>query len=408
MSINYKNWKRIIAVVFVLIICAFMMPVNIAHATENSDAIPVSEHDMGEWYVTIEATCTMDGEERRDCSHCEYFEVRPLAMLGHDIVIDEAVAPVCEKTGLTKGEHCTRCEYKVEQEIIDALLHDFWDLVIVREPTCTTPGEGIYHCQRDGCYATELYEILPTLHIPVIDEAVPATCTSSGLTEGSHCETCGTVIIEQTETPALGHDIVIDEAVAPACEKTGLTKGEHCTRCEYKVEQEIVDALLHDFWDLVIVREPTCTTPGEGIYHCQRDGCEATELYEILPTLHIPVIDKAIPATCTSSGLTEGSHCETCGTVIIEQTETPALGHLSILKNYKKPTYEDVGYTGDTVCLSCNEIIEEGEIIPRLTSELPNKENVQTGDSKIFIYIGLIIFSVVGIATFIIFKKRTA
>ena len=35
---------------------------------------------------------------------------------------------------------------------------------------------------------------------------------------------------------------------------------------------------------------------------------------------HTVVIDKAVQATCTTNGLTEGCHCEICGEVIVEQT----------------------------------------------------------------------------------------
>ena len=42
----------------------------------------------------------------------------------------------------------------------------------------------------------------------MIDPAVEATCTKTGLTEGKHCSVCNTVLVEQTVTPALGHDYV--------------------------------------------------------------------------------------------------------------------------------------------------------------------------------------------------------
>ena len=38
-------------------------------------------------------------------------------------------------------------------------------------------------------------------HTPVVDPAVEATYTSTGLTEGSHCEVCGDVIVGQTVIP---------------------------------------------------------------------------------------------------------------------------------------------------------------------------------------------------------------
>ncbi len=42
---------------------------------------------------------------------------------------------------------------------------------------------------------------------------------------------------------------------------------------------------------------------------------------------HTPIIDSAVDATCTETGKTEGSHCDICNSVIIEQTTTPTLTH---------------------------------------------------------------------------------
>ncbi len=42
---------------------------------------------------------------------------------------------------------------------------------------------------------------------------------------------------------------------------------------------------------------------------------------------HIEVTDKEVAATCTTTGLTAGSHCEVCDEVLVEQTTTPKLGH---------------------------------------------------------------------------------
>ena len=47
------------------------------------------------------------------------------------------------------------------------------------------------------------------------------------------------------------------------------------------------------------------------------------------PTIcrHEAVVDPGRQPTCTEPGLTEGSHCEVCGEVLVAQTEIPALGH---------------------------------------------------------------------------------
>lgn len=53
------------------------------------------------------------------------------------------------------------------------------------------------------------------------------------------------------------------------------------------------------------------------------DICQAL----IKPAGHTEVVDKAVAATCTEAGLTEGSHCETCGEILLAQQTIPATGH---------------------------------------------------------------------------------
>ena len=59
-------------------------------------------------------------------------------------------------------------------------------------------------------------------------------------------------------------------------------------------------------------------------------GCGATKVVTlpIDSTNHANVVtDAAVAATCETTGLTEGSHCEACDTVIVAQTVTDKLGH---------------------------------------------------------------------------------
>ena len=52
---------------------------------------------------------------------------------------------------------------------------------------------------------------------------------------------------------------------------------------------------------------------------------------------HTVVVDAAVPATCTQTGLTEGKHCSDCGEVLVKQTEIPAKRTPKASKRQKNP-----------------------------------------------------------------------
>ncbi len=83
-------------------------------------------------------------------------------------------------------------------------------------------------------------------HEVVIDAAVPATCTKSGLTEGKHCSLCNKTLVSQSELPATGHTEEIISAVDATCTAAGNTEGKKCSACdEILVATESIAALGH-------------------------------------------------------------------------------------------------------------------------------------------------------------------
>jgi len=68
---------------------------------------------------------------------------------------------------------------------------------------------------------------------------------------------------------------------------------------------------------------------------------------------HTEVIDKAVAATCTASGKTQGKHCSVCNVVITAQQTVPATGHSYTYKSTKAPTTSATGTLTGT-CSKCS------------------------------------------------------
>ena len=293
--------------------------------------------------AAVDATCTTAGKtEGKHCSVCNEVIVaqQTVPAKGHTEAVDKAVAPTCTVDGKTEGKHCSDCnEVLVAQQTVPANGHtEAVDAAV--EATCTATGktEG-KHCSvcNDVLVAQQ---IVPAKgHTEVVDAAVEATCTATGLTEGKHCSVCKTVIVEQTEVPVKNHiydnkydafcnvcnfereaecahtNAITLPAVDATCTTSGLTAGFKCAneKCgEILVEQSVIEALGHSWIDATCTTAKTCSV------------CQATE--GEIPG-HNEVIDKAVEATCTADGKTEGKHCSECNEVLVAQQTIPAKGH---------------------------------------------------------------------------------
>ena len=110
-----------------------------------------------------------------------------------------------------------------------------------------------------------------------------------------------------------------------------------------------------------ITKPATCTASGVMTYTCI---CGDSYTKIIPATGHTEVTDKAVAATCTKAGLTEGKHCSVCGEVIDAQKTVAKTAHTYKTTTTKATTSKDgKTVTACTVCKAVSKTV----VIPKVT-----------------------------------------
>ncbi len=244
------------------------------------------EHKMGAWETTTPATCTVNGEERRDCSYCDHYETKEIVAPGH-----------------TYGE------------------------LIAAQPEVHTKDElkgavaAHYICEVCDAYFTEGKE--PTTLAALTSEAPEhhyhdATCTAPA--------TCDCGATNGTEN---GHSFI--QAVGSQKEAATCTDAAvhyvKCDNCSEEDESKTVSVgveLGHDY-EGVVTTPPTCAAEGVKTYTCKNDASHTyTEAIAKLTT-HTEATkeENRVEATCGADGSYDlVTYCSVCGTVIKTEKQT--------------------------------------------------------------------------------------
>ena len=315
--------------------------------------------------VALSPTCTAKGKTtytatfKNAAFETQSKTLEDIPAKGHTAVTDPATAATCTAAGKTEGSHCSVCKaVLVAQEAVPATGHS-WGAVsytwssdnktvtakricandashvetetasatstVSLAPTCTAMGKTTYTATfKNGAFAkqTRTVEDIPAKgHTAVTDKAVAATCTAAGKTEGSHCSVCKAVLVAQETVPATGHSWGAVSYTWSSDNRT-VTARRVCKNDAGHVEAETMSATA------AVSQAATCTEKGKTTY---TSGAftntafkeQAKTVADIPATGHTPVTDKAVAATSKKAGLTKGSHCSVCGTVLKAQKIAP-------------------------------------------------------------------------------------
>ena len=335
--------------------------------------IPALGHNFTDWVIAKQPTEDEAGRETRRCLRCGTVENREIEALGHDVTAVAAKAATCTEDGNIACYVCANCgKYYADEAATEAL--DYETQVLIEatghdideanpdetvDATCAAEGYKKYVCSVCGHTVIETLPMISEHGAPVAyGENIAPTCAAPGQNAGTMCSICGEVLTRPTAIPKLAHTPEADrrDVSAATCTETGFTGDLYCSVCGQKIENgTVIEAKGHKLGDLTEVKAATCTEYGEKRRTCA--NCGYYETYETPVLGHQIVTDRAVAATCTAEGLTEGKHCSRCNAVLVEQQTVGSKGH-----NYEitviEPTCTKIGKTIHT-CTLCGDTYED-------------------------------------------------
>ena len=290
-----------------------------------------TSHTYGSAVITKQPTCTSEGTKTKTCTKCNARVTETIPKTSHKYA-DTVVAPTCTTDGYTLHK-CSVCGTSYKGNTTKATGHSYGNSVVTKQPTCTSEGTKIKTCTK--CNAT-VTETIPKTSHKYTDTVVAPTCTADGYTLHK-CSVCGTSYKDNT-TKATGHS----------------------------------------YGNSVVTKQPTCTSEGTKIKTCTK--CNVTVTEKLPAKGHTAVTDKGYPATCTTAGKTDGSHCSVCNTVIKVQTVIYATGHKSSGWIVDKAASIGVKGSKHKECTVCKKVLETAEI-PALSRISISKASVTLSTS---------------------------
>ena len=367
-----------------------------------------TSHTYGSAVITKQPTCTAEGTKTKTCTQCGATVTETIPKTSHKYA-DTVVAPTCAADGYTLHK-CSVCGTSYKDSTTKATGHSYGNSVVTKQPTCTSEGTAIKTCTK--CNAT-VTETIPKTSHEYADTVVAPTCTADGYTlhkcsvcgtsykdsttkatghsygnsvvtkqptctsEGTAIKTCTKCNATVTETiPKTSHEYA-DTVVAPTCTADGYTLHK-CSVCGTSYKDSTTKATGHSYGNSVVTKQPTCTAEGTKTKTCTK--CNATVTEKLPAKGHTAVTDKGYPATCTTAGKTDGSHCSVCGAVIKAQTTITATGHKS--SGWITDKAASIGVKGSKhkECTVCKKVLETAEI-PALSRISISKASVTLSTS---------------------------
>ena len=276
---------------------------------------------------------------------------------------------------------------------------------VTKAATCTAAGVRTYTCKSGDRTYTKA--IPATGHTKELRNVKTATCAHAGYTGDTYCKKCnkklatGKTVARKAHTwnkgaittaatctkkgvktytctvckgtrkaaiAATGHrNKVLKNARRATCAKAGYTGDTYCKDCNAKLSSGKTIAKKAHTWDAgKVTKKATCTVKGTKTYTCKI--CKATKTSSIAATGHRHTeLRNVKKATCGQEGYTGDTYCKDCKAKVSSGKVIAKTPHKNkIVKFAKESTCKSEGYTGDIFCYDCGSLIEEGTVIDKL------------------------------------------
>ena len=191
----------------------------------------------------------------------------------------------------------------------------------------------------------QYHDIDPDNHVHTeIRDAKDATCDEDGYTGDTYCTDCGEKIVEGTVIGKLGHT-----GGEATCSHKAV-----CTRCGEEYGE--LDPENHKNTETINAKDATCDEDGyTGDTYCN-DCKQIVETGTVIGKLG----HTGGEATCCHKAV-----CTRCGEEYGELNPDNHEGETELRDDVEATCTKD-GYTGDTYCLGCGNLITEGSVINKL------------------------------------------
>ena len=319
-------------------------------ATENRNYVAATGHTLPEeWTVVTAPTCAEKGSAKRECTSCDYVETKDLDMIahtpaeaveenrveatcteagsydnvvyctvcnaelsretitveakGHTEVIDNAVAPTCVATGLTKGKHCSVCnEVLVAQEKVDALGHNIVD------DKCTVCGLTYTNTTETISFADTTQRVSLSNDSQVWKSEHVTFTNNKGSSTSSVADHSNPVRLYKYSTVNISapknNKIVINSST-----------GEYFTNLQASIKE-------NDGYTISVSGSKITIEFNSSVdsfeFTCSGGQCRFISVvvtYKISSCSHVNYteVTPEVPATCTANGTTAVNRCNSCG-----------------------------------------------------------------------------------------------